>query len=77
MYGRWPAGHLDCVNILLDARCSLTADCDGCPPLHMAVCTGAVTQSRAKTLQLVRLMIKHGADTLERQVVRVKALSYL
>lgn len=46
----------------------MSADCDGCPCLHMATCIGALPEREAAALQLVKLLLEAGADSIQRCV---------
>jgi ankyrin repeat protein len=61
-----PAGQVECAQLLIQAQASVSADCDGCPCLHMATCTGALPGREAAALQLVQLLLEAGADSIQR-----------
>lgn len=63
---RAPAGHVECAQLLVQAQASVSVDCDGCPPLHMATCTGALPGREDAALQLAKLLLEAGADSIQR-----------
>lgn len=68
------AGHVDCARLLIAAQADVSVDCDGCPCLHLATCTGALAACESTALQLVSLLLEAGADPIQRWVVYTKAL---
>jgi hypothetical protein len=59
-------GHVDCAALLIESQASVSADCDGCPCLHLAVCNGALPGREGVALQLVQLLLAAGADPMQR-----------
>ncbi|WIA10571.1 hypothetical protein OEZ85_010758 [Tetradesmus obliquus] len=59
-------GHVECAQLLVQAQASVSVDCDGCPPLHMATCTGALPGREDAALQLAKLLLEAGADSIQR-----------
>ena len=59
-------GNLQALKMLLDAGARVTSKCDGCPPLHMAVCVATHPHHAAFGVEAVRLLIDHGAVVLDR-----------
>lgn len=41
------SGHVDCAEALLSAGAKTHITCDGCPPLHRAICTGNTPDERS------------------------------
>lgn len=65
----WPAlvaGHLECVQTLLEAGTDVAKQCEGSPPLHIAVCVGALPQKENFAEAAVRKLLTHGAMPYER-----------
>lgn len=60
------AGHVDCAALLMEGGSSVSADCDGSPCLHLAVCSGALPGREGAALQLVQLLLDAGADPMQR-----------
>ena len=60
------AGQLEAARALLDCGASLAPACEGSPPLHVAVCVGALLAHRDFSLAAVDLLLAHGADPYER-----------
>ena len=60
------AGHLQCVQILLEAGSDVSKLCEGSPPLHMAVCMGALPHREAFAAAVVKNLLDHGAVPYER-----------
>ncbi|KAH7624757.1 hypothetical protein Ndes2526B_g00126 [Nannochloris sp. 'desiccata'] len=59
-------GQLEAVRILLDNGARVTAKCDGCPALHMAVCVGSHAEHAEFAAPAVQLLVNHGAVVLDR-----------
>ncbi|KAF6259471.1 Arginase/deacetylase [Scenedesmus sp. NREL 46B-D3] len=59
-------GRVECAQLLVQAQASVCVDCDGCPCLHMATCTGALPEREAAALQLVKMLLEAGADSIQR-----------
>lgn len=60
------AGHVDCARCLVEGGADVAAECDGCPPLILAVCTAALPGRQAAALALVQLLQQAGADPMQR-----------
>lgn len=60
------AGHLECMQSLLEAGSDVSKLCEGSPPLHMAVCVGALPHKESFAEATVRMLLKHGAVPYER-----------
>ena len=52
--------------MLLKAGARVGVVCDGCPALHMAVCTFAFPGRDVAALRLVQLLLDTGSDPLQR-----------
>jgi acetoin utilization deacetylase AcuC-like enzyme/ankyrin repeat protein len=59
-------GQLEAVKVLLGHGARVTAKCDGCPALHMAVCVGSHPEHAAFATPAVQLLVSHGAVVLDR-----------
>lgn len=59
------AGYPRCAEVLLTRGASVRKDCDGSPPLHMAVCLGLFVAKQQACHELVDLLLSQGADALE------------
>jgi acetoin utilization deacetylase AcuC-like enzyme/ankyrin repeat protein len=59
-------GQLGSLRVLLEAGARIAPKCEGSPPLHMAVCMGAIDEHAEFSLEAVRLLLTHGAVPFER-----------
>jgi ankyrin repeat protein len=60
------AGHLDAMQVLLDAGARATAKCEGSPALHMAACVGSHPEHAAFAPLAVELLMQHGVVPYDR-----------
>lgn len=60
------AGHLECVETLLNAGASVQLTCEGSPPLHIAVCTASCLLLQAVSITAVQKLLEKGADPFRR-----------
>lgn len=54
-------GHVACAELLLEAGADANDPCDGCPPLHMAVCTAQLPGRAEAAHLLVQRLLEAGA----------------
>jgi hypothetical protein len=54
----------------LKAGANIRAECDGCPPLIMAICLSAMVASRTTALKLAQLLLSAGADVYSRYLLQ-------
>jgi acetoin utilization deacetylase AcuC-like enzyme/ankyrin repeat protein len=59
-------GHLEAIKVLVENGARVTAKCDGCPALHMAVCVGSLPEHAEFATPAVQLLVSHGAVVLDR-----------
>ena len=57
---------LEALEVLLENGARVSAKCDGCPALHMAVCMGSHPEHADFALNAVKLLIEHGAIPFDR-----------
>ncbi len=59
------AGHVGCVEALLEAGASPTARCNGSPPLTLAVCAAMHRGREPAAVSMVQALLRHGASALD------------
>ena len=59
-------GKLEAARVLLEAGARVTSKCDGCPALHMAVCTATHPEHAAFAVPAIRLLVEYGGVVFDR-----------
>jgi hypothetical protein len=62
------AGHLECLQLLIELGARTSVICEGSTLLHVAVCLGSLVNKRQSALAALRLLLESGLSPALRSV---------